>query len=243
METAYAKYRPDEVFQIFYANYRQQQQFDDVVVKGVEFRFDTTIFDWRDSCDLVETSELWKYLNYYFHLSIDRQIWMSVLEPENEKNLGDLCNFISLHADKEIIRPIRSLGSNCELAGIFKSLMSRLRERGIDVSDIRPSSELEPLVRKYSSVVIEEINRLDPEVLPLIDYKANWVYKLGLQAFLIFLAITIFFIYKQSIWAWTIGGISFAGYIMTWIGAKLTPKKAGFAGIHTISDLVRRIHF
>jgi len=78
IETTYVKYRPEEVLQIICANYRQQQQFGDVILKGVEFRFDTTIFDWRDTCDLVDTSELWKYLNDYFHLAIERDIWMSV---------------------------------------------------------------------------------------------------------------------------------------------------------------------
>jgi len=242
METAYTKYHPTEILQIIHANYKQQQQYDDIVLKDQEFTFDTTISDWRDICDLLDTNELWKYLNYYFRLDLDRESWMSALEPEDTKSLGDLCNFISSHADKEIIRPIKLFGSNCETAAIFKSLITKLKDRGVDISDIRPSSQLEPLIKKYKSVLIEEINQIDPTVLPPVNYKTNWVYKWGLRTFMTLLFVTFFLAYKESKWAWLTGGISFVGYIMTWIGARLKPKQASFADLHTVADLVRRIN-
>jgi hypothetical protein len=242
METAYTKYNPTVILQIIHANYRQQQQYDDIVLKDQEFTFDTTIADWRNICDLVDTSELWKYLNYYFRLDLDRESWMTILEPEDKKTLGDLCNFISSHADKEIIRPTKLFGSNCETAAMFKSLIAKLKDRGVDIFDIRPSSQLEPLVKKYKSVLIEEINQIDPTVLPPVNYKTNWVYKWGLRTFMTLLFVSFFLAYKESKWAWLTGGISLVGYIMTWIGAGLKPKQASFTDIHTVADLVRRIN-
>jgi hypothetical protein len=177
MQTVATKYHPDEILQIIRANYKQQQQYDDIVLKDQELTFETTILDWRDICDLVGTSELWKYINYYFHLEVDKETWMNILEPEDEKTLGYFCNFIAIRAEKEIIRPINLFGNNCVTAAIFKSLKGRLKKRSIDVSGIRPSSQLEPLVKKYKGGLIEEINQLDPEVLPPIDFKTNWVYK------------------------------------------------------------------
>ena len=241
MKKTYTKYHPREVLQIVNANYRQQQQYDEIVLKNQELTFETTITDWRDICDLVTTHEFWIYLNYYFRLNLDKELWMTVLEPEATKTLGDLCNFISSHADKEIITPINLFGSNCETAAIFKSLIAKLKDRGVDISDIRPSSQLEPLVKKYKSILIEEINQIDPTVLPPVNYKSNWVYKWGLRTFFIMLFVTFFLAYKESIWAWCSGGICLVGYIMTWIGAKLNPEQASFTGIHTVADLVRRI--
>ncbi len=242
METSYTKYHPTEILQIIHANYRQQQQYDDIVLKDQEFTFDTTIADCRDICDLVDPSELWKYLNYYFRLELGRESWMAVLEPEDKKSLSDLCNFISSHAHKEIIRPIKLFGSNCETAAIFKSLTAKLKDRGVDISDIRPSSQLEPLVKKYKSILIEEINQIAPTVLPRVNYKTNWVYKWGLIIFITLLFVTFFLAYKESKWAWWTGGICLLGYTMIWIGARLKPKQASFADIHTIADLVRRIN-
>jgi len=242
METSYTQYHPTEILQIILANYRQQQQYDDIALKDQEFTFDTTIGDWRDICDLVDTTELWKYLNYYFRLDLDRESWMTTLEPEDKKTLGGLCNFISSQADKEIIRPIKLFGSNCETAAIFKSLTAKLKDRGIDISDIKPSSQLEPLVKKYKSVLIEEINLIDPGVLPPVNYKTNWVYKWGLRTFMALLFVSFFLAYKESKWAWLTGGISLVGYIMTWIGSRLKPKQASFTDIQTVADLVRRIN-
>jgi hypothetical protein len=242
MEKLYTKYHPTEILQIIQANYRQQQQYDEIVLKNQEFTFDTTIDDWRDICDLVDISELWKYLNYYFRLDLDRESWMTTLEPEDKKTMGDLCNFISSHADKETIRPIKLLGSNCESAAIFKSLIAKLKGRGIDISNIRPSSQLEPLVKKYQSILIDEINQIDPRVLPPVNYKANWVYKWGLRTFMTFLFVTFFLGFKESKWALLTGGICLVGYIMIWIGARLKPKQASFADIYTVADLVRRIN-
>lgn len=241
MHTVTTKYQPTEVLQIIRANYIQQQQFDDIVLKDQELTFETTISDWRDICDLVDTSELWKYLNYYFHLAADQETWMTILEPDDEKALVDLCNFIANNAEKETIRPIKLFGNNCETAAIFKSLKIRLENRGIDVSDFRPSSQLEPLVKKYKSVLIEEINQLAPTVLPPIDFKTNWVYKWGLRLLLTFLFVTFFLAWKESNWAWATGGICLIGYSMTWLGARLAPKQASFKDIYTVADLVRKI--
>jgi hypothetical protein len=242
MATAYTKYHPTEILQIIYANYRQQQQYDDIALKGQEFTFETTIADWQDICDLVETAQLWKYLNYYFRMDLDKESWMAALEPEDIKTLGDLCNFIASHANKEIIKPIKLFGSHCETAAIFKLLTAKLKDRGIDISDIKPSSQLEPLVKKNNSFLIDEINQIDPSVLPLVNYKTNWVYKLGLRTFMTLLFVTFFLAYKESKWAWLTGATCLVGYIMTWIGAKLKPKQASFVDIQTVADLVRRIN-
>jgi hypothetical protein len=241
MQTVFTKYQPDEILQLIRANYIQQQQYDDIALKNQDLRFETTIFDWRDICDLVGTSELWKYLNYYFHLDASRETWMEILEPDDEKTLADLCQFVADRVEREIIEPIKIMGDYCTTAAIFKSLKRRLADRGLDVSDIRPSSQLEPLVKKYKSVLIEEINQLDPAVLPPIDYKTNWVYQWGLRVLLTFVVVTAFLAFRKSNWGWLAGGICLVGYGMTWLGAWLKPKQASFRHLHTVADLIRKI--
>lgn len=242
MDTLYTKYHPTEILQILFANYKQQQQYDDIVLKDQLFTFNTTIEEWQDICDLVDSSKLWKYLNYYFRISLNKELWMTVLEPEDTKTLGDLCNFITLHADKEIIQPIKLFGNNCKSAAIFKSLIRKLQDRGVDTSDIKPSSKLEPLVKKYTSTLIEEINQIDPSVLPPINFKANWVYKWGLSTFITLLLVTILLAYNESKLGWLTEGLTLVGYIMIWIGAKLKPKHASFTNINTVADLIKKMN-
>jgi hypothetical protein len=235
------KYQPEEILQIIRANYIQQQQYDDIALKNQDLTVETTVSDWRDICDLVPTSEFWKYLNYYFHLEVDGESWMEVLEPDDRKTLGDLCKFIADKAVRQVIEPIIIMGDYCTTAAIFKSLKRRLADRGVDVSDFRPSSQFESLVKKYRSVLIEEVNLLAPTVLPPIDFKSNWVYQWGQRLILTFVLVMIFLAYKKSNWGWAAAGICLMGYGMTWLGAWLKPKQASFNDIHTVADLVRKI--
>jgi len=241
MKTIVTRFQPEEILQIIRANYKQQQQFDDIALKNQELTFDTTIFDWRDICDLVDASELWKYLNYYFDLDASRETWMEILEPDDEKTLRDLCKFVAGTAEKEVIVPIKIMGGFCSTAAIFKSLKKRLEERGLDVSDIQPSTKLEPLVKKYKSVLIQEINQIDPSVLPPVNFKTNWIYKWGLRVLLSCIFVTVFLAYRKSDWGWVTGAIGLLGFCMIWLGAWLKPKEASFKDINTVADLVRKI--
>jgi hypothetical protein len=241
MDKKYTRYQPIEILQIIQANYKQQQQYDSIVIINQELNFDTTILEWREICDLVDTTALWKYLNYYFRLTLDWESWVNVLEPEYERTLGDLSNFIATYAEKEIIEPIKLFGSNCETAAIFKSLTAKLKDRGIEIIDIKPSSKLEPLLKKYRFVLIEEINQLAPSVLTPINYKSNWIYKWGLRIFFTFFILSFYLGYKESMWTWLTVGFFLIGYIMTWIGARLNPKQECFTDIQTVADLIRKI--
>ena len=242
MDKKYTRYQPIEILQIIQSNYKQQQQYDPIVIKNKDLSFDTTILEWREICDLVDTTALWKYLNYYFRLTLDWELWVNILEPEYERTLGELSNFIATYAKKEIIEPIKLFGSNCETAAIFKSLTAKLKDRGIDIIDIKPSSKLEPLLKKYGGLLIEEINQLAPSVLTPINYKSNWISKWGLQIVFLFLILSFYLGYKESMWTWLTGGFFLIGYMMTWIGAKLNPKQACFTDIQTVAALIRKIH-
>lgn len=241
MTTATTKYQPKEILEIIRANYKQQQQYDNIVLKDHELNFETTILEWRDICDLLETDQLWEYLNFSFQIDIDYQTWQNILEPEDKQTLKELCKFIVSNSEKEIIKPIKLFGQECETAGIFRTLTNKLKNKGIDTSEIKPSSKLETLITKYGAVIIEEINQIDPNVLPPINYKSNWVYKWGLRTFMTLLLVTIILGFFKSNIAWTTGIISFIGYLMTWIGAELKPKQANFENLETIADVVQKI--
>jgi hypothetical protein len=235
------RYQPGEILQIIQANYRQQQQFDPIALKNCDLTFTTTILGWRDICDLVDADQLWQHLNFYFRLDVEKKVWMTVLEPENSKTLKDLCDFIAGHANKPIITPINLFGRDCLSASIFRTIKERLQQRGIDTTGIRPSSMLEPLWQKWGSTFAEEVNLISPNVLPPIDYKANWIHRWGLNLTIIFTFLTCAFLYKESQWGWLMGGLLLTACIMIRIGTKYKPQRAVFQGINTFADLVRKI--
>lgn len=180
---------------------------------------------------------------FFFSNKFDYQTWKTILEPEDKQTLKDLCSFIALNSEKEIPKPIELFGQECETAGVFRTLLNKLKIKGIDTSEIRPSSKLEELVIKYGTVIIEEINHIDPTVLPPINYKTNWVYKWGLRTFMTLLLVTIVLAIIKSNIAWVTVIITFIGYLMTWIGAKMKPKQAKFENFETIADVLRNIKY
>jgi hypothetical protein len=238
----YIRYQSAEILQILQANYRQHQQFDDAIVKNQPLTFSTTIWEWMDIYDIVDTHYIWKYLNHTFRLDISKEIWLTILEPDQTKTLDELCNFISSYTNKEIIKPVRLFGSACETAAIFKLLMKRMQDRGIDVSQIKPSSKLEPLIKKYNLSVIEEINLISPSALPVINFKDNLFYRLGIPAFILFFFITAFLVFIGSAIAWVTGACIIISYGSVWLGQKMKPKHSNFDKIDTIGDLVNKIH-
>lgn len=219
----------------------QQQQYDGSALKNQNLTFETTIFDWRDICDLVETNELWKYLNYYFHLQASRETWKEILEPEDQRTLGDLCRFVSDMVEREVIEPIKIMGNYCGTAAIFKSLKRRLADRGLDVTDIRPSSRLEPLIKKYRHILIEEVNLLAPTVLSPIGFKRNWASRWGFRLLLTSILLAGYLAYRKSGWAWAAAGSCLISYGVLRLGAWLNPRQSSIKNIATVADLVRKI--
>lgn len=235
------RYTREEVLAIFQANYIQQQQFDPEVELGEILTFETSIEEWRSICDLLPPRQIAEYFNYFFELNILVEEWITIIEPGDEKKLKVLCEFIALNATKPTIVPVKLFGADCQSAATFKYLMKRFAEKGVQVKSIKPSDFLEPFVIDNFGLLIEEVNKVNPSVLPPVNYKYNFFSNVGIISFLIGLVVLI-----ASIWISNLSIVFvslFAGSIMfTWIGAKLRPAKASFDGIHTFRDLVEKIN-
>jgi hypothetical protein len=136
MSNKLTKYSSDEILQILTDFYNCQSQFDPEVYPDLEISYETTIDDWREACDLLEPRELAKFYHDLFKINtpiIDLEI---ILIHEKENTLKDFCDYISEHAPKEEIEPVISMGKTCHEAAIFKTLISKLKERGIKTDRI-----------------------------------------------------------------------------------------------------------
>jgi hypothetical protein len=240
MKIVNINYRTEDIFDLLCANYRQQEKFDPVFLKGHALSLETTIFEWREIGDLMNTDVLWKYLNEYFRLDKSKAEWMNILEPEDEKTLTDLCFFIACYAHKDVVNPIKLFGMECQKASLFRNLTYRLKERGINTSEIKPSSRMENLFKKHGAVITEEINLINPNVLPAIEYKNNWFYRAGpILIILSSLSLLLGLINSSFAWYALIALIVSIG--LTWVGALFGPGKARFPEIDTVADLIRKM--
>lgn len=143
IKNIYRSYTPDEILQIFLEMYRISSFIDCEVDEGLEFTKDTTIYEYRKSCDLLPWHKLYKIENEIFRMNVPWTVWKELANQEDEKTLWDLCMLVSEHAKKVVIKPVTIFGKESLEAGVFLTLKRNLKERGIDVESIRPSTSLQ----------------------------------------------------------------------------------------------------
>ena len=238
-----SKYKPEEILEYLKADYKQRAAYDIAVEIGAELKLETTISDWREICDLVATKDLWKYLDSLFKIEKSKNEWMSILEPEDKITLKELCEFISSNSTKIEIKPRKLLGNDCKSAAIFHTIITELKNRGIETNKIKPSSQLEEIVLESEGAIIEITNLLNPKALPPIDFKGNKVYEWSLNVLVWMFPMIIVTAFFSERLATGIGIIMIIAYGLTWIGVNMKPEKAKFEGIETIRDLIRSIEY
>jgi len=231
------KYSKDDILEIIISSYNFQTEFDPVVIKGMELNYKTTIFEWRDICDLIEPKKLAKVYHECFNLKTPITELEHLFIDEDKSTLSDFCEYISKHGEKQKIEPIKLLGQNCQTASIFRTLKQNLKEKGADISQLKPSTEINPFFLKYGSLLFEEVNRIAPGTMSEFEYKTNKLSRIGRNTMLIgfFAGIGIWWI---SSFNWYLFLPMVIGIVMFKIGDKRQPEKININGFKNFRELI-----
>jgi hypothetical protein len=237
MNDEMTRYSSNDILQILTDFYNCQSEFDPETEKGEELTFDTTIADWRIICDLVGPRKLAKYHHDLFKLQSPIADMENILIHEKQNKLRDFCNYIAQNGTRQDITPIISLGQSCMTASIFKTLLSNLKNRGINTDNIRPSSEFVPLFNKFGSELLEEVNKLAPGSLTKFEYRDNRFVRTGWSIIAIFILLIIVI---PLIWQFHWGLMTILGFglILVIIGKRFNPEKEIIGGYDTVRDLI-----
>ena len=231
------KYSKNEILEIIISSYHFQTEFDPVVIKGMEPNFETTIFEWRDICDLLEAKELAKVYHESFNLKTPISELEYLLIEEDKNTISDFCEYISKNAERQNIKPIKILGQNCQTASIFRTLKHNLKEKGADISELKPSSKITPFFLKYNWLLVDEVNKIAPGTMSQFEFKANKFSRIG--RYIMFMG---FFVGIGIWWIWSFNlflllPIVF-GIIIFQIGDKRQPEKININGFENFRELV-----
>lgn len=173
------KYSKNDILQMLISQYQFAIEFDPVVNKGMDFNYESSIFDWRDACDLIEPKKLAKVYHKSFKLNRPISEFENILTDENNRTVSDFCEYIAKHAERQKIETIRLLGQNCQTASIFRTLKQNLSNNGADTRNIKPSSEINPFFMKYGGLLVDEVNKIAPGTISEFDFKQNWMSRIG----------------------------------------------------------------
>ncbi len=151
------KYTAEEVLEIFKEQHRLCSPLDPEADPEAEITAEMTIREWRWANDLVGWKELSKFLNQEFRINLSEKMWYEILEPAGKRQLIDVCRLISKHATKEYFQQKILFGTPCMKANVFLTIKRNLANKGVNVSRLRPSSNLAEYIEEYGSPVLEEI--------------------------------------------------------------------------------------
>lgn len=156
---------PGEVLEVFMAAHHVTAAFEEVE-HYCPMSFDMTVADWRLEMDYVDHNQLGMVFNDWFKTDFTLEQWSQVFHPEKEKTLRGVCELIASKGVKPKYHPVTILGSKCLPAGIFLSLRKYLRQSGLDVSNLRPSTPLSHYFdsRDHCSKFISALTRIHPRV-------------------------------------------------------------------------------
>lgn len=168
MKEKYRNLSKEDVFFIFKESHRLSSWFDPEAEPDVELTLDSTVQEWRNADDLLEWKKLGRYLNIEFDINIPDKTWYSTLEPADRIKLIEVCNLISMHAKIPIITPAKAFGIECISLAIFRFIKTNFTNRGMDTSDLKPSSKIETYLKNDFGIFIEQINKHFTGVIPEI---------------------------------------------------------------------------
>lgn len=165
------KYTAEEILEIFKEQHRLCSPLDPEADPYAEISAEMTIKEWRWANDLLGWKELSKFLNQEFRIDINEKTWYDTLEPAKTRQLIGICELISKNATKQYFQKKRLLGKPCLKAGIFLTIKRNLEKKGVNVSNLRPSSNLTEYLVKHFSPMLQEITLTGTKPIEKIELR------------------------------------------------------------------------
>jgi hypothetical protein len=157
MTESKVKYTEEEILEVFKEQHRLCSPLDPEAEPWEEITAEMTVREWRWANDLLGWKKLSEFLNQEFRVQISQEEWYIVLEPAKTRKLIEVCRLLSKYAEKDPYEPKTLFGKPCLKAGVFLTIKKNLKDKGVDVTELRPSSSLSAYMNKYFSPVLEEI--------------------------------------------------------------------------------------
>ena len=238
------KYAEKEILEILKSNHRQRIQIEKGIPTDEDITFELTIRDWITDLELLDWEELCTYYSSYFQIEKTEWKFKISMQPIKYKTLKEFCEFIAEHATKPQIKSIKSLGKNCRTAAIFYHLKTKLVAEDIKAEEIKPSSKLKDFMEDFAFTIIEEVNRINPKILPVLNYEPNELIKQNWKFYLGGLVILLTAGLLENSWflAGLGMGLLLSGFWMDRVGQKIPAAKFEFEKLESFRDLIELIN-
>jgi hypothetical protein len=131
--------------------------------------FDTTVDEWELTMFFEGWREIAHSMNGFWGINIPLEEWRKVLLPMDKHTVREICDLVAHSAKRPRLLPLPWLGRECMPASAFLAIRWLLHRAGCDVSNVAPSTRLSDFDGHYHMRLREEIVRLVPRMLPLLQ--------------------------------------------------------------------------
>jgi hypothetical protein len=204
-------------------------------------RFETTVAQWREACELRSWRPVGRALAKWFGITCWDEAWRDVLEPAQVRTLEDVCWFIARRAMLPAIRPKTILGSECVTAGVFLTIRSQLAAAGAKADGIGPSTPLAPFTRQYVDIFLGPIARLAPGALPTVRIFQPIHDGFGCATAITMALAAAGHLFHCEYVALPAALLLIPSFIGMWISSCFRPRAVSFGELRTFGDLARVI--
>jgi hypothetical protein len=164
---------------------------------------DMSVLDWQIALDLKKVTKLGKDFNQFYDTDITQEEWLKVFTPGKKKKLRGVCELIASKAKISKLKPYTILGKSCLSAGTFLTLTELLKNNGVDISSIAPSTQLsgylQPIKRRVP--LLEILLKFEPKVINKykVEHRSNsFRIYLGLLSILVFVVSFVLLLLNQT---------------------------------------------
>jgi len=116
-------------------------------------------------------------------------------------------------------------------------------ESGVPVSELKLSSKLEPLLLEHKGLIIHEVSKIAPGVLPPVVIEETLIQKSGMGLILIGLGIALInSFFKYSIILTSSFVLFTCGFLIMVFTSRMKPKSITLGNLETLGDLCTLIN-
>jgi hypothetical protein len=155
---------PDDVFAVIVDLTRQVCGADDDELARLSL--DMRIADWLIPFEFLNDMEVAAAFKVMAAEPIGDYEWKRLLSLDDYRTLGCLCRELAPRLRKPLIQPVAVMGDTSPAAGAFLVVRRILRDAGVNVSDLRPSSPIGKYLKANFRLLMTQLSLIASGRLP-----------------------------------------------------------------------------
>ena len=144
-----------------------------------------------------------------------------------------------LYSSKNIMKNLSNVESMpLAPADVFVIFRDELKESGVPVKELKPASILEPLLLEYKGIIIREVDKIAPGILPSVVIEETLIQKSGAWLILVGLGMALInSFFKYSIILSGSFILFTCGFILIILTSRMKPLSITLGDLETVDDL------